>query len=82
MPVISDKELQLYQFVKTFLQEYGFPPSQRQIMLGLKYKAVKSVQQLIHQLERKGLLDHHPGMSRTLRIVNTADTYQLRQPAA
>jgi SOS-response transcriptional repressor LexA len=57
----------VYRFIHGFIDERGFPPSQREIAEGC-YMARSSVQRHLDVLEAKGLIEREIGMARSLSL--------------
>lgn len=68
MTALSTRERQLCEFIRAFQVAKAYLPSQRQMMQALGYKSVKSVQQLLTQLDRKGVVVRTPRAPRTTRV--------------
>ena len=56
MTPLTPKEQKVHQFIKTFMEKKGYPPTYAEIQEKFKYKAVSSVQQFVEQLKAKGYL--------------------------
>jgi repressor LexA len=69
MSQLTPRQAELFSFIHDFITKNQYPPSHRQIAVKLGLRAVRSVQQLLEQLERKGYVGHTPGVSRSLRII-------------
>ena len=69
MPRLTPRQAELFSYVRAFISRNKYPPSHRQIAKQLGLRAVRSAQQLLEQVERKGYVIHTPGISRSLRIV-------------
>jgi len=69
MPGLTPRQAETFNFIRAFISQNKYPPSQRQIATELGFKAVRSVQQLLGQLERKGFISHTAGVGRSLRVV-------------
>lgn len=70
--VISDIQRKTLKLIESFVQEWGYPPSQKQLadLLGIK---AASVNDQIKQLVRKGYLRREPGRARGIAVLRSAD---------
>ncbi len=59
----------VYEFIKHFIKERGFPPSQREIAEGC-FMARSSVQRHLDVLEAKGLIEREIGIARSLSLTD------------
>ena len=65
------KQKELLDFVATFIGQYGYGPSYREIMNGLGYKSVSTVAIHIEGLITKGYLRKRDRSARSLEVVST-----------
>lgn len=71
MPRTSDKAEKILQFVKEFTQEYGYPPSIREIGSAVGLNSTASVSYHLQQLQDKGLLQSSGGKGRKRTVVTS-----------
>lgn len=64
---LTDRQREVLQFIKDYIQEHGYPPSCRDIGDGMGF-SVKAAHDYIHVLQRKGYLIYLENRPRTLRI--------------
>ena len=55
-------------FVIDHINREGFPPTFVEVMDGIGYASVNSVQEHFEALERKGYISRTPGKSRAIRV--------------
>jgi len=60
---LTQNQAQLLEFIKTYSQENGFPPSYREIQRHFGYKAVGTVQDHVRALVQKGALQKSYGQN-------------------
>jgi len=58
----------VFQFLKNFFRERGYPPTLREIAHQFQLKGPKAPQKTLNILERKGYLRRVPGVSRGIEI--------------
>lgn len=70
MPVSnSTKQLQIYEFIKSYINEKGYPPSVREICAAVGLSSTSTVHGHLERLEKKGLIKRDPSKPRTIEIV-------------
>lgn len=67
----SKKQKELLDFVDSFIQQYGYGPSYREIMNGMGYKSVSTVAIHIDGLISRGYLRKRDNSARSLEVVST-----------
>jgi repressor LexA len=70
---LTDKQKEVYEFIKHQISSKGFGPSLREIMAKLGYKSPTVVAFHVKALEKKGLIRRQPHMWRSLRLVKETD---------
>lgn len=68
MTELTEKELQVYQFVKSCIDRDGYAPAVRDICRSLGIRSTSTVHSYLHRLEAKGYLQMSSGKSRAMRI--------------
>ncbi len=68
MKKTTDKQERFLKFIKDFCQEYGYPPSVREIAKGLGLASTSGVKSMIDRLTDKGVLRKEPGMARAVSL--------------
>jgi SOS-response transcriptional repressor LexA len=70
-PVLpSKKQRELLGFIETFITQYGYSPSYREIMSGLNYNSVATVAVHVNNLIKRGQLRKRDHSARSLELVN------------
>ena len=86
MPINNDaidelggKQKKVYQFIKTYTDEHGYPPSVREICVAVGLKSTSTVHGHINRLKSKGLLKRDPSKPRAIEILD--EDNEARQKA-
>lgn len=67
----TKKQKALLDFVDSFIQQYGYGPSYREVMSGMGYKSVSTVAIHIDGLIARGYLRKRDNSARSLEVVST-----------
>lgn len=73
MERISDKQQQIFEFIKDKISERGVAPSVREIGEAVGLKSTSSVQYNLNVLEELGYIVRDPKLKRTIRIAGAAE---------
>lgn len=65
----KDKQCQIYEFLKIYTENKGYPPSVREICEAVSLKSTSTVHGHLKRLEKKGLIKRDPTKPRALEIV-------------
>lgn len=65
----KDKQKEIYEFLKTYTENKGYPPSVREICEAVSLKSTSTVHGHLKRLEKKGLIKRDPTKPRALEIV-------------
>ena len=71
MSDLNDKQLLIYNFLKDFTSQKGYPPTVREICKAVGLKSTSSVHGHLKQLEKEGLIKRDPTKPRALEIVDS-----------
>ena len=78
MKKISRKQQEIFDFIKSFIDEVGTPPSVREIGNAVGLSSSSTVQYHINALVEMGYLERgDANMKRSLRIAKTGSTYHV-----
>ncbi|MBU5627958.1 transcriptional repressor LexA [Oscillibacter sp. MSJ-2] len=69
MPVLSKMQQKIYDFIETFVQDQGYPPSVREIGDAVGLKSPSTVHFHLKHLEELGVLQKSAGKGRALTLV-------------
>lgn len=65
----KDKQTEIYEFLKVFTENKGYPPSVREICEAVSLKSTSTVHGYLKKLESKGLIRRDPTKPRALEIL-------------
>ncbi len=71
MSELKDKQLLIYEFLKDFTSQKGYPPTVREICKAVGLKSTSSVHGHLKQLEKEGLIKRDPTKPRAIEIVDS-----------
>ena len=71
MSELKDKQLLIYEFLKDFTSQKGYPPTVREICKAVGLKSTSSVHGHLKQLEKEGLIKRDPTKPRALEFVDS-----------
>ncbi|MBR2666883.1 MAG: transcriptional repressor LexA [Oscillospiraceae bacterium] len=64
----SDKQQEIYQYILSFLDQWGYPPSVREICAAVDLKSPSTVHFHLNSLEKKGLIVRTGGKTRAISV--------------
>lgn len=67
---ISKKQSEILEFIKNYLQDKGYPPSVREMCIGVNLKSTSSVHSHLETLEKNGYIKRDPSKPRAIEIVD------------
>ena len=65
---MTERQRLVLEFIKTYMEMKGFPPSMQDVATGLGMKSRSNIHRVIHDLKRNGLLTLRPHKVRTLKL--------------
>lgn len=71
------KEAQIYEYIKNYTKENGFPPSYREISAGVDIKSTNSVKKYVDRLVEKNLIVKHDNKSRSINYVQNKEERKM-----
>lgn len=74
MEKISEKQKQIFEFIKERIASYGTAPSVREIGSAVGLKSTSSVQYNLNALENAGYIKRDANLKRTIRIAGSAES--------
>ena len=77
MREVSDKQSEIYEFLKTFTDNKGYPPSVREICEAVGLRSTSSVHGHLKRLESKGLIKRDPTKPRALEIIDHSSRKEM-----
>lgn len=79
---ISNKQLEILEYIKEQILEKGFPPSVREICEAVKLKSTSSVHAHLETLEKNGYIRRDPTKPRTIEILDDSFNMVRREMAS
>ncbi|MCS6132794.1 transcriptional repressor LexA [Clostridium botulinum] len=74
----KDRQTEIYEFLKLYIENKGYPPSVREICEAVSLKSTSTVHGHLKRLEKKGLIRRNPTKPRALEIVkNNRDKKEM-----
>jgi len=67
---LTERQKEVFEFLKDFLREKGFPPTLREIASHFGLRGPKAPQKTLNILEKKGYIRKVPGGSRAIEILS------------
>lgn len=74
MNVLSSKQLEVLAFIQRFMETHALPPTRGEIAQGLGLRNRQGIDQHLRALEAKGAIELMPGISRGIRVRETASS--------
>ena len=73
MEKLSQKQIQILEYMKKEVKEKGYPPSVREICDAVGLKSTSTVHGHLERLERKGYIRRDPSKPRAIEIFTSDD---------
>lgn len=80
MSTLTERQHQVYGFLRTYLAEYGYPPTLQEIAGHLHIAGNLGVLRHLKALERAGLIIRNPGSSRAIALVDRDASRSISLP--
>lgn len=68
----SNKQLEIYEFIKSHIRQKGYPPSVREIGAAVGLSSTSTVHGHLERLEKKGLIKRDATKPRTIEVVENS----------
>lgn len=69
MVTVTDRQLEVFQFLHQFVGDKGYPPTCQEIATHFGFASVNSAHQHLRGLARKGAIAITPGISRGITLL-------------
>lgn len=69
----KDKQSEIYEFLKTYTESKGYPPSVREICEAVSLRSTSTVHGHLKRLEKKGMIKRDPSKPRALEIAELSN---------
>lgn len=66
--MITDKQKRVYEYICSYLEEHGYPPTVQEIAEKTKC-SISSAHGKLQRLEKLGLIAVKPGSSRAIKVI-------------
>ncbi|MDY0208168.1 MAG: transcriptional repressor LexA [Pseudomonas sp.] len=73
MSKLTKRQSEILTFLKTWIEDNGYPPTRAEIAKELGFKSPNAAEDHLKALARKGAIEMIPGASRGLKIIDTRD---------
>lgn len=70
---LTERQNQVYEFIRAFIQENGKPPTLTEMGQALAIRSTNGVRKLVLALEKKGYIDRTPHESRGIALLDDED---------
>ncbi len=74
MEKLTARQQQIFELIKSHLEETGFPPTRAEIAEILGFRSANAAEEHLRALARKGVIEIVPGTSRGIRIPEMENT--------
>ena len=75
MREVSDKQNEIYEFLKTYTDNKGYPPSVREICQAVGLKSTSTVHSHLNKLEKLGYIRRDPTKPRAIEILDGGNVF-------
>lgn len=69
MPDLTPKQLEVFEFIRRFMERDGLPPTRADIARGLNLRNRQGIDQHLRALANKGAIELTPGIARGIRLL-------------
>lgn len=69
MEALTERQLEVLDFLNQFIMQWGYPPSHREIGSFLSIASTNGVRDHLTVLEKKGYIERDKNLSRGIRIL-------------
>lgn len=80
MSHLSDKQREIFDYIRSYIDEKGVSPSVREIGQAVGLRSTSTVQYHLTALENAGCIERDPLLKRTLRLTGGAQSHAGRVP--
>lgn len=79
MPSITNKQLEILEYIKNTILSEGYPPAVREICEAVHLRSTSSVHAHLSTLEKKGYIRRDPAKPRTIEILDDLFNFSTRE---
>jgi repressor LexA len=80
MKILTKRQLEVYNFIARYIDQYGYPPSRVEISTSFNFKSPNSAQTFINVLVTKGFIETVSGKTRAIRLIKPTGATQSTIP--
>ena len=77
MPKLTKRQSEILSFLKTWIEDNGYPPTRAEIAKELGFRSPNAAEDHLKALARKGAIEMIPGASRGLKIIDPVDASDI-----
>ena len=77
---ISAKQQKVLDYIRTFMDEHGYPPAVRDICQGLNLKSTSTAHGYLSRLEKQGYIRRDPSKTRAIELIDQGASAQAAEP--
>lgn len=81
-PKLTDRQKEILDYIRGYDEEYGFPPSLREIANYFGIRSTNGVVCTLDAIEKKGWLTREANLSRAIRLTDGSKPTTVRVPRA
>lgn len=74
---LTKRQSEILTFLKTWIEDNGYPPTRAEIAKELGFKSPNAAEDHLKALSRKGVIEMIPGASRGLKIIDATDEQDI-----
>jgi repressor LexA len=74
---LTKRQSEILSFLKSWIEDNGYPPTRAEIAKELGFKSPNAAEDHLKALSRKGVIEMIPGASRGLKIIESMDDAEL-----
>lgn len=75
MKKLEEKLLAVYEYVESYIEDNGFPPSVREIQSRLNIKSTATVYDYLERLKARGLIEKSPAKNRAISLGKRSESH-------
>ncbi|MQG24017.1 MAG: repressor LexA [SAR202 cluster bacterium] len=77
---LTDKQKDILNFIETYIEEFGYPPSIRDIQNNCDISSTSVVKYNLDRLQEKGLMNRDSEISRSISLTNSEKSQTIKVP--
>ena len=77
---LTEKQIDILNFIESYIDEYGYPPSIRDIQNNCDISSTSVVKYNLDRLQEKGLMNRDSEISRSISLTNNEKNQNIKVP--